>query len=746
MRIKCWRAGLLTSVLWPKLLAAATGVVVLLLTVGTVRAGQGDVFISEFMASNSGKQTNSLKDELGNSPDWIELCNVSSADVSLDGWFLTDDATKLTKWCFPPTLLPAHSYLVVFASGRDTNVAGRLHTSFKLAASGSYLALVDASTNLVSEFAPAYPPQQTDVSYGRDRSSPTLLEYFPTPTPGAANAAGGPGYAPAVEFSQSGCTFVAPFALTLTPPVTNAVIHYELGTNLPTASSPVFTNALLITNSVQVRARAFLAGLLPGAPRSESFIALSPNVTNFTSNLPLLVIYDFKGGPIPAGTRKFANLSVFEPGAGRTSLTNPPTMSLRGGFSLHGSSTLYQEKSNFRVVLWDEFGDDQSQPLLGLPADPDWVLYAPDNFEPVLIHNPFMHNLSRSIGRYSSRVRLVEVFLNTAGGPLTSANYNGVYVLEEKIKISPDRVAIDKLEPEQTTAPLVTGGYLLGIDRAAPGEGQIYAGGQGINALNPKYDELNQPQRASQWNYINSDLNNFYTALESAGFADPVKGYAQFMDVDAWIDHHLLNTLAFNVDALRLSAFFYKPRHGRLTFGPLWDFDRALGSTDGRDNNPRVWSTPDGSGTDMFHYPWWDRLFTDIDFWQRWIDRWQGLRQAQFSLTNLNTQVDYLTGQLLEAEKREAARWPGFTTPRGGSYQWEITHLKSWLSNRVSFIDTNFLAAPTPAPGARWPPRPRTRPPRPLRANLLHLRLRLRAPRGAGAIADPRHTRCCAGW
>src|ERR1039457_4796147 len=199
MRIKRRRAGLLTSVLWPKLLTAAAGVVVLLLADRAVRAGQGDVFISEFMASNSGKQTNSLHDELGNSPDWIELCNVSSADVSLDGWFLTDDATKLTKWCFPPTLLSAHGYLVVFASGWDTNVAGRLHTSFKLAASGGYLALVDASTNLVSEFAPAYPPQQTDVSYGRDRLDPTLAGYFLNATPGAPNATCGPGFGSPVQ-------------------------------------------------------------------------------------------------------------------------------------------------------------------------------------------------------------------------------------------------------------------------------------------------------------------------------------------------------------------------------------------------------------------------------------------------------------------------------------------------------------------------------------------------------------------
>ena len=84
-----------------------------------------------------------------------------------------------------------------------------------------------------------------------------------------------------------------------------------------------------------------------------------------------------------------------------------------------------------------------------------------------------------------------------------------------------------------------------------------------------------------------------------------------------------------------LSGYFYKPRDGKLTFGPLWDFDRALGSTDGRDNNPRVWrsASPD-YGTDMFNSdpifsnPWYSQMFRDPDFWQRWIDRWQELRRS----------------------------------------------------------------------------------------------------------------------
>ena len=126
------------------------------------------------MAANSGDQPNSLHDELGNSPDWIELYN-GFCPVNLNGWSLTDDPNRLRKWVFPSKTLPASGYLVVFASGRNTNVFGQLHTGFKLSSSPSFLALVDPTTNIVSSFAPTYPQQFTDVSYGRDRTDPTVL-------------------------------------------------------------------------------------------------------------------------------------------------------------------------------------------------------------------------------------------------------------------------------------------------------------------------------------------------------------------------------------------------------------------------------------------------------------------------------------------------------------------------------------------------------------------------------------------
>jgi hypothetical protein len=121
--------------------------------------------ISEFLAIND----SSIQDENGNRSDWIELYNPTASDVNLDGYFLTDDAADMDKWRLPAVTLPSNGYMIVWASGKDRAAAGSpLHTNFQLDGDmGEYLALVaPGGTTPVSEFAPTFPPQASDVSYG----------------------------------------------------------------------------------------------------------------------------------------------------------------------------------------------------------------------------------------------------------------------------------------------------------------------------------------------------------------------------------------------------------------------------------------------------------------------------------------------------------------------------------------------------------------------------------------------------
>ncbi|MCX8155978.1 MAG: immunoglobulin domain-containing protein [Verrucomicrobiae bacterium] len=119
--------------------------------------------ITEFMAINN----NTLTDEDNDRPDWIEIYNPADVPVNLAGWSLTDQANNLRRWIFPATNLAPRSFLIVFASSKNRAVPGApLHANFNLAGDGEYLALVNPSGQVVSQFAPRFPRQNADISYG----------------------------------------------------------------------------------------------------------------------------------------------------------------------------------------------------------------------------------------------------------------------------------------------------------------------------------------------------------------------------------------------------------------------------------------------------------------------------------------------------------------------------------------------------------------------------------------------------
>jgi hypothetical protein len=325
-------------------------------------------------------------------------------------------------------VVPARGYLVIFASGKNrTNPAARLHTNFQLNNSGEYLGLLDPQTNVVSQFSPVYPSQETDISYGRDRLDPTQVGYYVTPTPGAHNTISGQGFGPEVHFSRAGGTFLIPFQLTLSVDDPESVIRYTIvntaqnfstATNIPTANSPLYTGPITITNTMQIRARAFPtnSGVFPGAPRTASYVMLNTNVAGFESTLPIVVIHTHASTGFSAGNGApdtSITFMCFETNAvtGRSSLNGPPQLVKRAGINLRGSSTQGFPKSSFAVELWDEFNDDEEESVLGLPPESDWVLYAPNYFDQVLMHNPLYLSLSHLAGPYASRFRFVEVFV-----------------------------------------------------------------------------------------------------------------------------------------------------------------------------------------------------------------------------------------------------------------------------------------------------------------------------------------------
>lgn len=151
--------------------------------------------ITEFMASND----DTLLDDNGNSTDWIELFNAGDTSVNLQGYRLTDDPLVPDKWIFPSATLAPKTHMVVFAGDdADPLIGTDLYTGFRLSTGGEYLALLDPTGTVLSEFESGgsnYPVQFEDLSYGLTASenSDTVLAEGASSDYVIANSTTGPG-------------------------------------------------------------------------------------------------------------------------------------------------------------------------------------------------------------------------------------------------------------------------------------------------------------------------------------------------------------------------------------------------------------------------------------------------------------------------------------------------------------------------------------------------------------------------
>ncbi|MCP4454883.1 MAG: hypothetical protein GY809_25780, partial [Planctomycetes bacterium] len=231
------------------------------------------VWISELVGSNR----SGLTDGQANRSDWIELHNDGPSPVSLEGWSLSDDQNVPLKWQFPSgALLPAHGYLVVFASGQPTgdfvDSQGYMHTSFALNEQGEYLALTDASGNPVHEIVPAFAPLETDVSYGLWQGQ---LRHFSNPTPGQANVPVFDGFVDGPSLSRARGFYNQSFDLRLFSHTPGASIRFTLDGSVPSEQNGSIYNAQIpipITTTTHVRAMAFKPGWRSSAVTTHTYI------------------------------------------------------------------------------------------------------------------------------------------------------------------------------------------------------------------------------------------------------------------------------------------------------------------------------------------------------------------------------------------------------------------------------------------------------------------------------------------
>lgn len=407
--------------------------------------------------------------------------------------------------------------------------------------------------------------------------------------------------------------------------------------------------------------------------------------------LPIIVINTL-GSPIFDSPRIRARMGIIDqPNSGLNS-PNDSFTDYDGWISIEirGSSSQMFPKKGYGLETQQADSSNHNVALLGMPKENDWILHGPFS-DKSLIRNRLTFELANKLPYYAPRTRFIELMIND--------EYQGLYLLMEKIKRDKNRVDIAKLEPTDTEPEAITGGYLLKLDKSNGngGEGWITPGQTFIQYEYPKSADIIPQQEA----YIQEYVNAFEAALFSIHYQDPTEGFRAYINEDSFIDYILINELSKNVDAYRLSTFLYKDRGQKLHAGPIWDYNLAYGNANycaGAPTSGWVLNFNENCPRDAWIINnWWDRLLMDPDFGASLIDRWTSLRQGPWHTDSILQIIDTEIAALDEAPTRNFQQWNilrEWIWPNAvvmGDYPTEIFYLRNWLRNRLEWIDAHIV-------------------------------------------------------
>lgn len=423
---------------------------------------------------------------------------------------------------------------------------------------------------------------------------------------------------------------------------------------------------------------------------------------NFTSsNLPIIYI-DTDGLPIPDEGKIDVNMGViWDENGGRNYYPGAFNHYFGTvGIEVRGSSSQSFPKKSYSIELRDNSGQDLDFPLLGFPEESDWVLYAPYT-DKTMLRDVLAMYFSRKMGWYASRTKFCELLLN--------GQYMGVYVLMEKVKRDGDRVNIKKMDADDLAGDSLTGGYIVKIDKFTGG----FTGGwtstfppypgawQNVQYQYhyPAYEDI-QPQQES---YIQDFVYQFENTMYNNTGGQTA--YLNYIDDNSFIDFLIVNEVGKNVDGYRLSTFLYKDRDsegGKLSMGPIWDFNLAFGNADYYDGwITSGWQYNWTSGGDYFANPfWWSKLASKTEFTTKLKERWNQLRGTVLHSDSINAFINSQVAWLSESQQRNYLRWPilgQYVWPNyyvGQTYTDEINYLKSWFTSRIAWIDGQLQLPP----------------------------------------------------
>jgi hypothetical protein len=392
------------------------------------------------------------------------------------------------------------------------------------------------------------------------------------------------------------------------------------------------------------------------------------DLTKFTG-LPIVNITTDGNMPIVSKEDYITGTVIVDGGRGFDDLDST-IMEIRG----RGNSTWGAPKKPYQMKL------DSKEKFLDMPKQKKWIFLAEYSDKSML-----RNTLAFELGYLSSldwtpKSEFAEVYIN--------GEYSGTYNVSEKVEEKSARVDIGDE------------GFLLEKDtnvqeRVDPDDvyfnTSAYQGDDVIVIKEPSIDRIDENDFAyeqdSRFIYIRDYINAFETVLFGDNFADPINGYASYIDIDSFIDWFLINEIAKNVDAKNWSSIYFTHIPGeKIKMGPLWDFDLGFGNLDYSDaQNVEGWWVKYNS--------WLNRLLDDPSFVLQVQDRFKNhyLTNKQSILEKIDSKAEMLN--LAQQENFEKWQilgvqvWPNRLDRVFDTYEEEVSSLKQWYESRMSWLD-----------------------------------------------------------
>jgi hypothetical protein len=305
--------------------------------------------------------------------------------------------------------------------------------------------------------------------------------------------------------------------------------------------------------------------------------------------------------------------------------------------------------------------------LMGMDKGNTWALLANYQDKTLLRNDVALYMSSQmSLLDYTPDSRMVNLVVNNV--------YRGIYQLCEL--------------PESSLTHYNTDIVLLEFDAKAHYHDITFHTSHNTHPINIHYPEVSEGD--ATYHHITQWIQAAEDALFSENFTDSIQGYRRYFDVTSFAEWYILNEIAKSNDAIfYTSCFMHGPIGGKISMGPVWDFDMAFGNYQYKNkiniNNPE--------GFYIKNVEWYGRLFQDPAFVKLVKQRFNDY----FTHRGMIYQhIDQMSNYLCMNISLENKLWGKLCDNSSPSIQVETEYtnqaekLKTWIERRMQWLKQNI--------------------------------------------------------